>query len=123
MTSGTHRGQIMTNRQGRTSVTLRQALASGDAARPAVVDRLESRVLLSGAPAASLTAPLAATQVMLTAPNPALTAHAQGQIAQELVPGGVILRSIGPALPRGSGTATGTATAPPRAAGAGLDIV
>jgi Bacterial Ig-like domain len=112
----------MTTRQRRTRVTLRQALASAGATRPPAVDRLESRVLLSGDPAA----PLAVTRAVITAEDSADTAPpAQGQIAQELVPGGAILRSVQPGLPRGSAPAKPGAPAspPPLAGGAGLDIV
>ena len=112
----------MTTRQRRphSRVTLRQASASGGAARPAAVDRLEPRVLLSGAPAA----PLAVTRTVITAEDSAHPAPpVQGQIAQELVPGGVILRSIRPAYQRGSAAPGAPATPPPRNGAAGLDIV
>jgi hypothetical protein len=113
-------GNNMTKRQGRTYATLRQALAFRDAARPPTVDRLESRVLLSGAPAA----PLAATQAVSAAGDLAVAPlPVQGQLAEELVPGGVILRSIRPGIPLGSAAPGAPASTSPRHAGAGLDIV
>src|SRR5687768_10215632 len=115
----------MSNRQAR------QRLNS--AARPhSTVERLELRVLMSGVPGETPAAPWAAipavARVKLAAPLADAAPPAQGQVADEMVPGGVILRSIRPGLPIGA-AATGSVTpgtpapAPPRAGVGGLDIV
>jgi hypothetical protein len=86
-------------------------------ARPPTVERVESRVLLSAVP----TAALPAATARLVAATDTAAPPAQGHVAQELVPGGIVLRSVRPALPL-SAAAPGTATPPPRQAGA-FDIV